>query len=142
MNEPGKSDRPIVPEKPANKGGGRLRPEELVEGRGLAKGNRIQQNGLRTQCREGLNSALDRIRQAARRDRGLKFTALWHHVYDNERLRAAYLALKPDAAAGNDGQTWQSYGQDLERNLQDLSERLKRGAYRAKPVRRVYIPPL
>jgi len=111
-----------------------------VEGRGLAKGNRIQQNGLRTQCREGLNSALDRIRQAARRDRGLKFTALWHHVYDNERLRAAYLALKPDAAAGNDGQTWQSYGQDLERNLQDLSERLKRGAYRAKPVRRVYIP--
>jgi len=113
---------------------------EWAEGRGLAKGNLVQQNGLRTQGREGLNSALDRIRQAARRDKGLKFTTLWHHVYDVNRLRAAYWALKPDAAAGIDGQTWQSYGQDLQRNLEDLSDRLRRGAYRAKPVRRVYIP--
>ena len=56
------------------------------------------------------------------------------------RLRAAYLALKRDAAAGVDGETWQHYGQDLEANLQDSSGRLKRGAYRAKPVRRAYIP--
>jgi group II intron reverse transcriptase/maturase len=61
-------------------------------------------------------------------------------VYNVDRLRAAFRALKPGAAAGIDGQTWRSYGQDLERNLQDLSDRLKRGAYRAKPVRRVYIP--
>ena len=140
MNEPGKSDKPVVPKKPTNNGGRQLRPAESVEGRGLAKGNQVQQNGLRTPCRDGLNSALDRIRQAARRDKGLRFTALWHHVYDVERLRAAYWALKPSAAAGIDGQTWQSYGQDLEKNLQDLSARLKRGAYRAKPVRRVYIP--
>ncbi len=62
MNEPGKSDKPIVPLKPANKGGGQPRPAEPVEGRGLAKGNQVQQNGLRTQCRDGLNSALDRRR--------------------------------------------------------------------------------
>jgi group II intron reverse transcriptase/maturase len=61
-------------------------------------------------------------------------------VYDVARLRAAYLALKRDAAAGVDGETWQSYGQDLETNLQDLADRLKRGAYRARPVRRAYIP--
>ena len=52
----------------------------------------------------------------------------------------AYLALKRDAAAGVDGETWQHYGENLEGNLRDLSERLKRGAYRAKPVRRAYIP--
>jgi group II intron reverse transcriptase/maturase len=61
-------------------------------------------------------------------------------VYDVARLRAAYLALKRDAAAGVDGETWHSYGQPLEANLQDLSDRVKRGAYRARPVRRAYIP--
>jgi len=140
MNGPGKSDRPIVPQRPANKAGGRPSAAESVEGRGLAKGNQLQQNGHRTQGRDRLSSALERIRQAARRDKGLKFTALWHHVYDVERLRAAYFALKRDAAAGIDGQTWQSYGEDLEGHLRDLSDRLRRGAYRAKPVRRVYIP--
>jgi group II intron reverse transcriptase/maturase len=76
----------------------------------------------------------------AQRDRKQRFTALLHHVYDVTRLQAAYLALKRDAAAGVDGETWQSYGQTLEANLQDLSDRLKRGAYRARPVRRAYIP--
>ena len=61
-------------------------------------------------------------------------------MYDVERLRAAYFALKRDAAAGIDGETWRHYGQALEANLQDLSGRLQRGAYRAKPVRRAYIP--
>jgi RNA-directed DNA polymerase len=70
----------------------------------------------------------------------MRFTALLHHVYDRNRLRTAYLALKRDAAAGVDGETWRSYGEDLEGNLVDLSERLRRGAYRAKPVRRAYIP--
>jgi group II intron reverse transcriptase/maturase len=130
-----------------------------VEGRGLAKENERDAEGVplqvdpakqveRTQSRErdgatvpkDLHSALDRVRQAACRDKGLKFTSLWHHVYDIDQLRQAYLALKPNAAAGVDGQTWQAYGEKLERNLQDLSDRLARGAYRAKPVRRVYIP--
>jgi len=69
----------------------------------------------------------------------MRFTALLHHIYRPETLRKAYLALKPDAAPGVDGQTWRHYGEALEDNLLDLSERLKRGAYRAKPVRRVYI---
>jgi group II intron reverse transcriptase/maturase len=69
----------------------------------------------------------------------MRFTALLHHIYDVHRLRAAYLALKRDAAAGVDGETWRSYGERLEENLRDLADRLKRGAYRAKPVRRVYI---
>jgi hypothetical protein len=73
------------------------------------------------------------------KDKKQRFTALLHHVYDVERLRAAYLAIKKDAAAGVDGETWEHYGENLEANLQDLSHRLKRGAYRARPVRRVYI---
>jgi RNA-directed DNA polymerase len=87
-----------------------------------------------------LQSALRRIRQAACRDKELRFTSLWHHVYDIDRLRQAYFKLKRKAAAGVDDVTWQQYGESLEGNLQDLSERLQRGAYRAKPVRRVYIP--
>ena len=70
----------------------------------------------------------------------MRFTALLHHIYNLETLRMAYFRLKKEAAPGVDGETWRHYGEQLERNLQDLSERLKRGAYRAKPVRRVYIP--
>jgi len=80
------------------------------------------------------------IRQAAQKDKELRFTALWHHVYNVDCLREAYLSLKRHAAPGVDEQTWQQYGEDLEANLQDLSERLKRGAYQAKPVLRVYVP--
>ena len=138
MDGRGKSDNPIVPEKPLNKT--ESSAAEVVEGRGLAKGNPPECNVLRTQSRAGAPSALERIRQAARRDRKQRFTALLHHVYDTDRLRSAYLALKRGAAPGIDGETWQHYGEDLESNLQDLSERLKRGAYRAKPVRRAYIP--
>ncbi len=88
----------------------------------------------------GLQHALERIRQAACRDKELRFTSLWHHVYNVDRLRKAYFKLKRKAAAGVDDVTWGQYGENLEDNLQDLSERLWRGAYRAKPVRRVYIP--
>lgn len=70
----------------------------------------------------------------------MRVSALLHHVYDVSRLRAAFFALKKDAAPGVDGETWRHYDQAMETNLQDLSERLKRQAYRAKPVRRTYIP--
>jgi group II intron reverse transcriptase/maturase len=106
----------------------------------LAKGNSGEQNAPRTQRRSSAPSALDRVRQAARQDRKARFTALLHHIYDLNTLRAAYFALKKEAAPGADGETWRHYGQALEENLQDLSARLERGAYRAKPVRRVYIP--
>jgi len=168
MNEHGKSDKPVVSEKPANTGGVKPLMVEWAERRGLAEGNPSQQNKSRAQDRAGasrenpkraqsgkprtqprggtyprthdLPSALDRIRQAAQRDRKLRFTTLWHHVYDLEGLREAYLELKKDAAPGIDGQTWEQYGEDLEENLQDLSDRLRRGAYHAKPVQRAYIP--
>jgi group II intron reverse transcriptase/maturase len=138
MNSRGKSDGSIVPQKLSNKAG--QPAAEAVEGRGPAKGNPRQRNALRTQSRAGAPSALERVRQAARRDRKQRFTALLHHVYDIERLRAAYLGLKRAAAAGVDGETWRHYGEEMESNLRDLAERLERGAYRAKPVRRAYIP--
>jgi RNA-directed DNA polymerase len=137
MNEHGKSDGPVVPMKSPNKAG--QPAAEEMEGRGPAKGNPLEQNASRTLCRQGAPSALERVRLAAARDRRMRFTALLHHIYDVHRLRAAYLALKRDAAAGVDGETWRSYGERLEENLRDLADRLKRGAYRAKPVRRVYI---
>ncbi len=139
MNEREKSDDRVVPKKRANKGGGAPPPAESVEGRQSAKGNPKEQTSRRTQNRTRLQHALDRIRQVAESDKEVKFTTLWHHVYDVDRLREAYFRLEPRAAAGVDGMTWQEYGEDLEGNLRDLSGRLQRGAYRAKPVRRVYI---
>jgi len=138
MNGPGKSDRPVVPEKSLNKAG---QPDaEGMEGSGLAKGNLPQQNASRTPSRTDAPSALERVRQAAGKDKKLRFTALLHHIYNLETLRIAYFSLKKEAAPGVDGETWRHYGEQMEANLQDLSERLKRGAYRARPVRRVYIP--
>lgn len=138
MNDRGKSDSSVVPGKPPNEIGQPV--EEAVEGRELAKGNSPESNAFRTLSRDNAHSALERVRRAARKDRKGKFTALFHHVYNIDRLRAAYLALKRDASAGVDDETWQHYGEGLEGNLRDLAERLKRGAYRAKPVKRVFIP--
>jgi RNA-directed DNA polymerase len=138
MDGRGKSDSPSVPGKPPNKA--EAPAAEVVEGRGLAKGNSHEQNTPRTQGRKGcVPSALERVRQAARKDRKQRFTALLHHAYDVERLRAAYYALRREASAGVDGVTWRRYGEDLEVNLEDLSLRVQRGAYRAKPARRVWI---
>jgi len=138
MNEHRKSDRPVVSAKSSNNAD--QSAAEGMERRGLAKGNPPRQNALRTPSRDSASSALERIRQAARRDRKMRFTALLHHVYNLDTLREAYFSLKREAAPGVDGETWRAYGEALEENLRDLSERLKRGAYRAKPVRRVYIP--
>lgn len=136
----GKSDRFVVPGKPSNKGSGEPLLAEKVEGRSLAKGNPNQQNRNRAQNRVALQSALERVRRVAGEDRGLRFTALWHHVYNVDRLREAYYELKRGASPGVDGQTWQQYGENLESNLRGLSDGLRRGAYRARPVRRAYIP--
>ena len=138
MNEDGKSDGPTVPTKQPNKAS--LGVAEVVEGRGPTEGNVVQQNTSRTQRRTSdVPSALDRVRQAARRDRKARFTALLHHV-TLDRLRSAFEALQRGAAAGVDGVTWKQYQQDQEANLRDLHARLHRGAYRAKPSRRVFIP--
>ncbi len=138
MDDHGQSDRPVVPTKSPNNAGGSA--AEGMEGRGLAKGNPSQPNAPRTPSREGVLSALERVRRAAEQDKQVRFTALLHHVYNGDHLRAAYYALKRDAAPGIDGETWEHYGQALEANLADLSGQLKRRAYRAKPVKRTYIP--
>ena len=137
MNSRGKSDSLIVPRKSPNKA--EEPAAEAMEGRGLAKGKPCESDAPRTQCRTSAPSALERLRKAAQGDRKQRFTALLHHVYDVDRLRKAYLSMRREAAAGVDGETWQHYGENLEANLRDLSARLRRGAYRAKPVRRVYI---
>jgi RNA-directed DNA polymerase len=137
MNGQGQSDGGIVPKKYPNKPKG----AEGMEGRPPVKGN-VQEYPFRpTQSGEnGMPKVLERIREAERRDKEAKLTSLYHHVYNIDHLRIAYEKLKKKAAAGIDGETWQHYGQNLEENLRELSERLARGAYRAKPVRRVYIP--
>jgi group II intron reverse transcriptase/maturase len=140
MHGCGKSDSPILPKKSANNGGDVSVPTEQMEGRGLAKRNTREQNRLRTQSRARLQNEIKRIRQVAATDKEVKFTALWHHVYDIDRLREAFYGLKRKGAKGVDGVTWGHYEETLEENLRDLSARLARGAYHAKPVRRVYIP--
>src|SRR5215510_5649414 len=100
---------------------------EVGEGREVAKGNAGQHNRVRTQGRVTLSRALDRVRQAAK-ESGKRLTALWHHVYSIDRLREAYNSLNHKAAPGVDGQTWATYGEQLDTNLRGLSDRLQRGA--------------
>jgi RNA-directed DNA polymerase len=137
MHERGKSDSPVVPAKPPNKAG--LPVAEAVEERGLPKGNATSATRPGPRAGVSVPSALDRVRRVAVKDKEVRFTALLHHV-DVDRLRAAYWALNPKAATGVDGVTWEDYGQDLEDNLRDLHARVHRGAYRARPSRRAYIP--
>ena len=132
-----KSDPEIVAMKSANNAAPAA--AELVERRAGTKGNAGQQSTLRAQDRAGVSQALDRIRQAARHNKKERFTALLHHV-NPETLRLAFDALKKDAAPGVDGVTWSDYEVDLEHRLEDLHDRVHRGAYRPQPSRRVYIP--
>jgi hypothetical protein len=138
MNERGKSDGPVVPAKPLNKLAV-MAGAEVVEERGPAEGNTASESRPGRSAGQGVSSDLDRVRQLARKDKDVRFTALLHHV-SVDRLREAYRAISPNAAAGVDGITWRDYGLDLEANLLDLHARVHRGAYRARPTRRVFIP--
>lgn len=131
-----KSDSPVVPEKLPNNGPG---PAEVMEERGLAKGNSEQLSAPRTQSRTSALSGLPAVRQAARQDRRVKFTSLLHHV-TVELLHESFYNLKRDAASGVDGILWREYEQDLLAKLKALHGKVHSGRYRAKPVRRVYIP--
>ena len=127
----------IVSPKQPNKSG--ETPAEAVEKRPQTKENTQQPNLDRTPSRENRPSGLERVREAARKDKKLKFTALLHHV-SIDLLRDSYNSLKKQAAPGVDGVTWEEYGQGLEARLADLHGRIHRGAYRAQPSRRVWIP--
>ncbi|MBV8799157.1 MAG: group II intron reverse transcriptase/maturase [Alphaproteobacteria bacterium] len=137
MHERGKSDSAIGAVKPANKAA--RSAAELVEQRAGTKGNADQQSTRRVQDRESVSQALGRIRQAAKQRKKEVFTSLLHHI-SIDLLRLSFFAIKKDAASGVDGLTWQDYGADLERKLGDLHDRVHRGAYRALPSRRQYIP--
>src|SRR6266545_4104556 len=137
MNECGKSDGRVVPAKPANKAAGAA--AESVEERRPAEGNTASKTRPGHSAGAGAPSALNRVREVARRDKDARFTALLHHV-DVDRLRAAYWAVRPQAAPGVDGVTWAAWGQELEANLADLHDRVHAGRYRARPSRRAYIP--
>ena len=137
MHGGGESDSAIVAVKPTNEA--ERSAAEPGEPRAEAKGNARQHSTDRAQNRATVSQALERIRQAARERKKEKFTTLLHHV-STAHLEQAFLQLKENAAAGVDGLTWQAYEADLERNLEDLHARVHRGAYRAMPSRRVYIP--
>jgi RNA-directed DNA polymerase len=137
MHGGGKSDPVVVAAKPTNEAD-RSAPGP-AEPRTGTKGNAGQQSTRRAQDRASVSQALERIRQVARHKKEERFTALLHHL-TIDLLEEAFDELKPDAAPGVDGLTWQDYAADLERNLEDLHARVHRGAYRALPSRRRYIP--
>jgi len=145
MHVAGESDSSIVPQKPANKGSVPL-PAESAEGRELTKENIGQSLLDRTQRRNAdgtpfvpRSRGLLGVREAARKDKKLRFTSLLHHITP-ELLRTSFFELKKRAAPGIDGETWRDYAVDFERRIDDLDGRIHRGAYRAKPSKRTYIP--
>jgi RNA-directed DNA polymerase len=142
-----KSDPAIVAVKPANKAeqpaaeqsAAELIAAEPAEPRAGTEGNADQQSTCRTQSRVSVSQALERIRKVARERKKEKFTALFHHI-NTELLEEAFFELQENAAPGVDRLTWEDYEASLERNIEDLHDRVQRGAYRALPSRRVYIP--
>src|SRR5215468_11903866 len=141
-----KSDPVIVAMKPTNKAEQPFAEQspkvptaaELVEPRTGTKGNANQQSTCRAQNRANVTQALERIRKVARERKKERFTALFHHV-SIDLLKVAFFELKRDASPGVDHVTWKDYEADLGRRLEDLHDRVHRGAYRALPSRRVYI---
>jgi group II intron reverse transcriptase/maturase len=132
-----KSDEAVLPVKAANKGA--QTPAESPEGRASTKGNLRDQSTHRTQGRDGVSQAVERIRQAATRKPQEKLTALLHHI-TTDALRCAFFDLKKTASAGVDGMVWSEYEAGLDERLLDLHDRVHSGAYRALPSRRVEIP--
>jgi group II intron reverse transcriptase/maturase len=139
MHEGEESYSGVVPTKQPNES--ERSPEEAVEGRPLIKENTQEPDPSRTPSREiGVSGGgLARVREAAKKDKKQKFTALLHHVSIG-LLRDSYNSLKKQAAPGVDGMTWKEYGEDLEARLTGLHGRIHSGAYRAQPSRRVWIP--
>ena len=132
-----KSDSLIVPKKPLNKG---TFPAEMVEGRSEAEGNAEQTPASRTLSRTvGASMGLERVREAARRNRRLRFTALLHHITP-QLLVDSFYSLQRKAAAGVDGTTWRQYQEILAQRVPILHRLIHTGAYRARPSRRVFIP--
>src|ERR1019366_7883952 len=131
------SDSGKVPMNHSNKDGQPLAESE--EGRTLIKENTHQLSMHSTQGEARMSQGLAGVRKAARERKEMKFTALLHHL-TAPLLRESFYSLKRKAAPGADGVTWKEYESGLEDRLTDLHSRVHRGAYRAQPSRRVYIP--
>lgn len=140
MHASGESDSSIVPKKPANNDG--VPPSaESVEGRGLTKENAEPLLLDRTQGWKPRSRGLLGVREAAQRDKAMRFNNLLHHLTP-ELLTASFFDLKKQAAPGIDGVTWTQYADGLDERIDDLHERIHRGAYRAQPSKRAWIPKL
>lgn len=116
-----------------------IKGNEVGEGRGRPEGNPQEKAKARTQSRIALPLNLWRVYEAAKRNKQARFTALLHHV-DVVALERAFRRSKRSASAGVDGETVETYEQNLQANLKGLCERVHTGRYRPLPVRRVYIP--
>src|SRR4051812_24032584 len=140
MNDHEKSHTVVVPAKSRNKEAKAraAATADGMEGRTVPKGNSTKGDMCRTQSRESMTNALGRVREVARRNPKMRFTALLHHV-TIERLRSAYGQLRKRAAAGVDGVRWDEYGERLEENIRELHVRIHQGGYRPQPSRRVFI---
>lgn len=114
-------------------------PAESAERRAVAKGNPAQAPASGTQGPQPALRALERVREAARRDATQRFTNLLHHI-TADLLGYAYRTLRREAAAGVDAVTWKEYGEGLDERLADLKDRIHSGRYRAKPSKREWIP--
>lgn len=136
VNVEEKSDACEVPLKPSNKHGACA---ETVEGRRAANGNDLQLTANRTQGRVFASRGLQGVREKARQDKRVRFTALLHHV-TVELLQEGFYALRRNAAVGVDQMTWHAYEQGLSTRLEQLHEAIHTGRYRTQPSRRVYIP--
>lgn len=141
MNDHEKSHVVVVPAKGRNKGASAKArtTADGLEGRTAPKGNLPAGSTDRTQSRGNVSQALERVREAAKQHRTMKFTALLHHITE-ERLTEAYRSLRKNAAAGVDGVKWGEYGVNLAENIGELHKRIHSGSYRAQPTRRKYIP--
>jgi RNA-directed DNA polymerase len=141
-NSAEESDCAVVPMNEPNKGEPLKEGlnAEAGEGRAWTKESISQDHTNPTQGgTKGVSQGLAGVRQAARVKKGERFTALLHHLTP-ERMRTSFYALKREAAAGVDGMRWKEYEAGLEGRIADLHSRVQRGAYRAQPSRRVYIP--
>jgi RNA-directed DNA polymerase len=132
-----KSDCAVLPVNQPNKEGQPF--AEAGEGRAQTKENIVQSHMHPTQSGKCMSQGLHGVRKAARKGKQERFTALLHHL-DVGFLRDSFYALKRQASPGVDGVRWQEYESGLEDRLVDLHSRVHRGAYRAQPSRRVYIP--
>src|SRR5712692_6208822 len=132
-----KSDCAVVPvNQPNNEG----QPSaEAGKGRAQIEENTVQSHMRPTQSGKRMSQGLRGVRQAAKERKQERFTVLLHHL-SGGLLRDSFYALQRKASPGIDGVTWQEYETGLEDRLVDLHRRVHRGAYRAKPSRRVYIP--